>query len=249
MSDPTDLASHLPSPDRLALFLDIDGTLIAPTAEARARGITSDRLDLLGRLLDLVGGAAAVLTGRAIEMVDPLLAPLTMPVAGLQGADRRFADGRRLLPVQTPQERRALERVADAVDASHLDVEIEWKPGALALVLKTEDADAEGAAAIAARYAGNLLKVIAGRVAVDIVPLSASKGAALAAFMEETPFFGRVPVHVGDDLPDEAAFAAARRLGGFGISVSRRVCGVDRSLADFNATWAMLAAYETRWSR
>jgi trehalose 6-phosphate phosphatase len=37
--------------------------------------------------------------------------------------------------------------------------------------------------------------------------------------MAEAPFAGATPVFLGDDLTDEAGFAAADDLGGFGVLV------------------------------
>ena len=105
------------APDRLALFLDVDGTLIGPTYADRERGIAADRIALIDRLYGLLGGALAIVSGRSVETVDPMFRPLKLPVAALQGADRRFADGRRFTPVQTPEERKALKTIATVVSA------------------------------------------------------------------------------------------------------------------------------------
>jgi trehalose 6-phosphate phosphatase len=40
--------------------------------------------------------------------------------------------------------------------------------------------------------------------------------------MAEPPFAGHMPVFLGDDLTDEAGFAAAERLGGYGVVVGPR---------------------------
>jgi len=121
LSDPHDLAARLPSPDRLALFLDVDGTLIGPSHGDRAVGITDEQVRLIGRLHERLGGALVVLTGRALDSVDKMFAPFTLPAGCLQGAERRFADGRMVSPVQTADERRALERVAEATAAHYLN--------------------------------------------------------------------------------------------------------------------------------
>jgi trehalose 6-phosphate phosphatase len=48
-------------------------------------------------------------------------------------------------------------------------------------------------------------------------------------------------VHIGDDVPDEPAFAAAEQHGGFGVTVNRRVAGIKAHLSDHNDTWELLA--------
>ncbi len=44
---------------------------------------------MMERIAKVTGEATAILTGRSIEAVDALFAPLVLPVGGLQGADRR----------------------------------------------------------------------------------------------------------------------------------------------------------------
>lgn len=245
--DPLDLAARLPAPDRLALFLDVDGTLIGPTYADRERGIAADRIALIGRLYDLLNGALAIVSGRSVETVDPMFVPLKLPVAALQGADRRFADGRRFTPVQKPEERKALEEIAEVVADAYPSMDIQWKIGALAIVYNEGEPLAAEVAALAERHSGGHVAVIPGRVSIDVVPQGANKGSGIAFLMEHKPFAGRVPVHVGDDTPDEPGFFKARDLGGFGITIGRKVAGVDSRLPDHEATWDMLAAYEARW--
>jgi trehalose 6-phosphate phosphatase len=247
LTDPIDLAARLPAPDRLALFLDVDGTLIGPTYADRERGIAAERIAFLGCLYDRLGGAMAIVSGRSVETVDPMFKPLILPVAALQGADRRFPDGRRFTPVQTPEERRALDDIASAVADAYPTMDIQWKIGALAIVYNEGDPLADGVAALAERHASGHVSVIPGRVSIDVVPQGANKGSGLTFLMEHTPFLGRVPVHVGDDVPDESGFAAAHKLGGFGIGVGVKARGVDFRLPDHEATWAMLTAYAARW--
>ena len=50
-------------------------------------------LRLLETLSEKVGGALAVVSGREIAVVDRLLRPLVLPVAGVHGLERRDARG------------------------------------------------------------------------------------------------------------------------------------------------------------
>ncbi len=66
LTDPIDLAARLPAPDRFALFLDVDGTLIGPTYADRERGVAADRVAFLGRLYNRLGGARAIVSDRSV---------------------------------------------------------------------------------------------------------------------------------------------------------------------------------------
>ncbi|MCD0505168.1 trehalose-phosphatase, partial [Bordetella petrii] len=58
-----------------------------------------------------------------------------------------------------------------------------------------------------------------GKMVFELRPRGVDKGAALRALMKTAPFAGRWPLMIGDDLTDEAAFIAARELGGQGIKI------------------------------
>lgn len=234
------IAAALPPPDRLALFLDVDGTLIGPRHHDREAGLGPKRLALLERLNRLTGGATVVLTGRAIEKVDELFAPLTLACAGLQGADRRFPDGRRVMPILTAENRRMFEAIAEDVQRLFPHIEIEWKPAGMALVYDEGDPVVGQLMALAIDRVDGAFKVMRGRVAIDVVPLDADKGRALGAFMAHPTLAGRVPVHFGDDVPDEPAFLAARQFGGFGIGVGTAPVAVAHRLPDHEAVWEVL---------
>jgi hypothetical protein len=80
-----------------------------------------------------------------------------------------------------------------------------------------------------------------GDMVVELRTPGADKGAAVIAFLREAPFLGATPVFIGDDLTDEDGFAAANRLGGFGILVgNRRPTEARYSLPDTNAVFKWL---------
>jgi trehalose 6-phosphate phosphatase len=205
-----------------ALFVDFDGTLadLAPRPDAVALlpGLT-DTLQALTRRLD---GALAVVSGRPIEQLDRLLVPLVLPCAGVHGTERRQANGE-MVRIETAVDGvlDALAHQAEALATQHPGLLVERKPGALALHYRLaptfEAACLELMERAVSVHPG--LTLLHGKQVVEAKPLGASKGNAIEAFMAEAPFAGRRPVFAGDDVTDEAGFAAVQRLGGCGIKV------------------------------
>jgi trehalose 6-phosphate phosphatase len=66
------------------------------------------------------------------------------------------------------------------------------------------------------------LRVQHGRMVVEVTPAAVSKATALADFLRESPFRGRTPVYVGDDLTDESGFEWVNQAGGLSVCVDVR---------------------------
>jgi trehalose 6-phosphate phosphatase len=99
---------------------------------------------------------------------------------------------------------------------------LEDKEGTLALHYR--DAPAHGAEVLReaerlARREGDALRLIAGKMVVEVQPRLYGKHGAIAAFMAEPPFHGRRPVFLGDDTTDEDGFAEVNRRHGLAIRV------------------------------
>ena len=76
---------------------------------------------------------------------------------------------------------------------------------------------------------------------LEVRPDNRDKGTAIEDFMAESPFAGRLPVFVGDDLTDEHGFATVERLGGWTIKVGPGRTEARFRLADVDAVerWLM----------
>ena len=87
-------ADALPSPEaidvkRTALLLDVDGTLLDIAATPYSVVVPPSLRKILSGLIELSGGAVALVSGRTIETLDGLFAPLTAPAIGGHGAEIR----------------------------------------------------------------------------------------------------------------------------------------------------------------
>jgi trehalose 6-phosphate phosphatase len=209
-------------PRRAALFLDLDGTLIDIARRPELARPPEAMAALLKRLAEKLGGALAILSGRAIADVDKLTAPLRLPAAGVHGAERR-RDPDGAVVATTPPIPADLLDEARRVAGARSGLIVEAKTYAIAMHYREAPeaaADLEPALRALVARRSNDYVLREGRRVFEIAPRAASKGAALEDFMRAPPFAGRRPIMIGDDATDESAMAAARRLGGEGWKVA-----------------------------
>src|ERR1700680_2387889 len=83
----------LPAIDRIALLLDIDGTILdfAPTPSQVE--VPAALRATLSKLLHRTKGALALVSGRPLAAIDRIFAPLKLPVIGGPGAAIRRHPG------------------------------------------------------------------------------------------------------------------------------------------------------------
>jgi trehalose 6-phosphate phosphatase len=209
----------LPELDRLALFLDLDGTLAHIESEPGAVGPHPQRNALISQVVERLDGRAAVVSGRSIADLDRILERRITAVAGVHGLERRTAAGVQAAQPPHPalaEARRAILAFAEA----DRGLEVEDKRLSVALHYRRAPAAAEAVRDLAGRLAAATGLVRQdGDCVVELRTPGPNKGDALAAFMAEAPFAGATPVFVGDDLTDEDAFRAAVAAGGFGVLV------------------------------
>ncbi|WP_377297607.1 trehalose-phosphatase [Rhizobium sp. SGZ-381] len=208
-------------PHGWAVFLDIDGTLIDLAETPEGIVVPPDLAGHLETLSKRLGGALALVTGRALPFADALFSPLVLPIAGLHGAERRRADGSIDKVDDTPAFA-TLKRSLERVTADWPGVLIEDKGAAVAAHYRQAPDRQEALLSVmtsALEEAGPDYALQRGKMVIEIRPARASKGAALRAFLSEPAFAGRKPIAIGDDLTDEAMFKVANELGGLSIRI------------------------------
>lgn len=212
-------APPLPDWRTHALFLDFDGTLAPIVDRPVDAAIAPATREAVARLQTLTEGALALLSGRGLDDLDALIAPLRPPAAGSHGMEIRAPSGalRRATDAAGPLAA-ATERVA--AYAAESGLKIERKAGAVTLHYRdAPEREAAVRALIEEVAQGEGLRAMHGLMVSEATLPGVDKGAALASFMAEPPFAGRIPVAIGDDTTDEDAFRAAQGMGGFGVRI------------------------------
>ena len=216
------ISAELPaSPDGLAFFLDVDGTLIdiAPTPDSVV--VPAGLAATVRRLAERAGGALALVSGRDVATMDRLFAPETFTAAGVHGSEYRMPGGERVrLPV--PSALPGIKRELQAFVARKPGLLVEDKGYALALHYRLAPERANEVEAImnhVVKLGADELALQPGKMVIEMRPRFASKASALLRLMATPPFAGRKPVAVGDDLTDEGMLMAAKDMGGIAVGV------------------------------
>ena len=217
----------LPPPPRvraadIALFLDVDGTLLEIEREPGAVHVPEHLCRILEQLQKATTGALALVSGRSLAQLDRLFAPLRFSAAGLHGLERRNLGRKTIRATPDPEVLEKARRRLAAFAEVNQGVLLEDKALTLALHYRTAPQLAEATIAVAeqavAESAG-ALALLHGKMVCEIKPPGIHKGRAIAAFLEEEPFVSRRPVFAGDDLTDEAGFATINERGGVSVQI------------------------------
>ncbi|MGH8509078.1 MAG: trehalose-phosphatase [Gammaproteobacteria bacterium] len=226
-----------------AFFLDVDGTLVDFADHPQAVELKPELVATISSLQGLV--PVALISGRPIVDLDRLFAPLRLPVAGQHGAERRTARGQ-LICMERPSEmseaRDALARFAD----TRSGLLLEDKGLSLALHYRLAprlESEVEALMTDWTQTLGERFVLLAGSMVYEIRPGGMDKGKAIAAFMEEGPFAGRVPVFIGDDITDEDGFVTVNVVGGQSVKVGDGETAARWRLGDVACVLHWLDAY------
>ncbi len=208
-------------PGRIAIFLDFDGTLAEIAEHPDAVSVPTATRDVLARLADCMSGAIAIVTGRPICEIDRFLQPLCLPVAGIHGLERRDADGAHRAAAVDASLIDMLAEKLKRFQESHKGIVVERKSASVALHYRQRPELAEAGMAWAHEAVDGHegLQILQGKMVIEIKAGKETKADAVAAFMAEEPFAGRMAVFAGDDVTDEDAFNEIARRGGISIKI------------------------------
>ncbi|MEN3974038.1 trehalose-phosphatase [Emcibacter sp. SYSU 3D8] len=208
----------------VALFLDVDGTLLEIRERPDLVTVPPALLDIISGVAQRLDGALALVSGRSIADIDHLLAPLRPPASGQHGSEMRLQHGGVVTPRSTEPIPFSLRRKIAEVAAAIPGVEVEDKGQTVAVhyraapqVPDTLKARIENLVA----NSGLELLLVHGRKVLEVRDARISKGTAVHDFMQTPPFAGRLPIFVGDDVTDEDGFAAVESFGGTALPVGR----------------------------
>jgi trehalose 6-phosphate phosphatase len=214
----------------VALFLDVDGTLLDFALRPDAVITPPELVASLAAAEQKLEGALALVSGRTLAELDRLFAPLRLRASGVHGAEMRFESGG---PVSNLPE---AAQMPDSLWRTVLRVTEEF-PGTLAenkgfsyavhfRLAPWSEAPLRAAIAKAvANEPDGAIEIMDAHFALELKRPGSNKGRAIKSFLSTPPFSGRTPIFVGDDTTDESGFAMVSSIGGFAFAVGEHLPG------------------------
>lgn len=218
------LTDDLPSPAPLdvtgtAVFLDFDGTLVEIAEHPDRVVVAPDLAHLVAELSRRLDGRLAIITGRSVAALEALLGPVDVAVAGSHGGEFRPCASEGIQALAEPLPGEVISTLRDFAEA-HGGLLVEPKPFSAAVHYRHHPEAMESLLTCAQGLAATAgLSVKHGKQVIELAMPGSDKGTAAARFMTLPAFAGARPLFLGDDVTDEDAFVAMRRLGGQGILV------------------------------
>lgn len=226
-----------------ALFLDIDGTLLDMARTPEAVRVPDGLKATLERLHKALGGALAFVSGRSVETIDRLFAPLKLAAVGCHGVEIRGADGTLHTlagPIAEPV-RVWVRQLAQDHPGTFLEDKIYSLALHYRLAPETKPALENALKGGQKLFDATHVTLQRGKAVIEAKPAGIDKGVGVRALLREPPFEGRVPVFGGDDTTDMDVFRVLPEFGGKSFSVGRRFDGVEYRFASPRAVRQWLA--------
>jgi trehalose 6-phosphate phosphatase len=221
------LVPHL---SEIAILLDIDGTLLELKPTPREVYAPPGLSKTLNGLLEKTSGALALVSGRSLNDIDLIFAPDQFPAVGGHGAEMRLAVDTDAVATRAPPLDKELKRRLATVAKLSPGILLEDKGYSLALHYRlaphAEKAIYEAVSLIRADLPNAPIEVLPGKFVCEIKHSGFTKATGVRELMTLSPFKGRRPLFIGDDVTDETVFAILPDFDGLAFSVGRRAQGV-----------------------
>jgi trehalose 6-phosphate phosphatase len=213
---------------KIALLLDVDGTIVDIGPSPDEVQVSDPLLRSLRRLHELSGGAVALVSGRRIDDLDRLFLPLILPSIGGHGAEMRVNPSE-VFYWAKPLPADLRRRLVDAAETG-AGIVVEDKEYSVALHYRKAPEHAEQLrhqiAAARKAFSAEPTELLLGKAMFEVKRPGVSKGECIRKLMAHAPFNGRTPIFIGDDVTDESVFEVLPEIGGKGFGVSRHFPGL-----------------------
>jgi trehalose 6-phosphate phosphatase len=221
----------VPQLNEVAILLDIDGTLLDLMPTPREVWVPPGLAMTLNGLVAATSGALALVSGRSLNDIDLIFAPERFPAVGGHGAEMRLNTDDEATAPLAPLLDKELKRRLAAIARISPGILLEDKGYSLALHYRlaphAKEAIEAAITLIRADMPDESVEVLPGKCVFEIKPAGFTKAIGVRALMQQSPFAGRRPLFIGDDVTDESVFAIMPEMRGLAFSVGRRADGVN----------------------
>ncbi len=206
----------------LALFLDVDGTLLEIAATPDRVRVPASLRNTLQISFEREHGALALLSGRSLDELDELFSPCIFPASGKHGLEVRLPSGKVIRPEMDSSALDRARRWLGMLQKDNRGLLLEDKEVALAMHYRLAPRLASEVEVVMNEMVVDLGEdfiVRPGKYVYELMPRGFDERSAIQMLMKEREFAGRTPVFVGDDPTDEVGFQAVNDMGGHSIRV------------------------------
>jgi len=206
----------------LALFLDVDGTLLEIAATPDRVRVPASLRNTLQLSCARERGALALLSGRSLDDLDELFSPCVFPASGKHGLEVRLPSGEVIRPDIDPSVLDHARRWLGILQKDNRGLLLEDKGVALAMHFRLAPKLAREVEVVMNEMVaelGETFIVRPGKCVFELMPRGFDERSAIQLLMKEREFARRTPVFVGDDPCDEVGFQAVNEMGGHSIRV------------------------------
>jgi trehalose 6-phosphate phosphatase len=208
--------------ENIALFLDVDGTLLEIAATPDRVRVPASLRNTLSLAYARECGAFALLSGRSLAELDELFAPCMFPASGKHGLEVRLPCGQVVRPDIDPSRLDRARRWLKLLQQENRGLLLEDKGVSLAMHYRLAPALESEVRIVMNEVAaelGGAFSIRAGKFVLELMPSEYSERSAIELLMKQREFAGRIPVFVGDDPSDEIGFEFVNEMGGHSIRV------------------------------